>query len=118
MGRIIDVAAADEIPVGAHKVVTVKGRTIGIFNISGVFHALPSICPHQIGPLCEGKVSGTLYRDKKSWDLQWTEEGEIVTCPWHGLEFRVRTGECLAYEQVKLRTYSVTQMEGRLLLEL
>ncbi|WP_342552219.1 Rieske 2Fe-2S domain-containing protein [Paenibacillus sp. FSL R7-0652] len=118
MGRIFDAAAVDEIPVGSHKVVTVKGRTIGIFNIDGTFHALPNICPHQIGPLCEGKVSGTLYRDKKTWELHWTEEGQIVTCPWHGLEFRVQTGECLAYKQVKLRTYKVTPVDGRLLVEL
>jgi len=34
-------------------------------------------------------------------------EGEIVACPWHGLEYHVPTGRCLAYPNVVLRSYEV-----------
>ena len=34
-------------------------------------------------------------------------EGEIVTCPWHGLEFEIATGRCLASPRLKVRTYPV-----------
>ena len=35
-------------------------------------------CPHRGGPLGEGALAG-----------------EVVTCPWHGATFNVKTGEVL-----------------------
>jgi nitrite reductase/ring-hydroxylating ferredoxin subunit len=32
---------------------------------------------------------------------------EIVACPWHGLEYHVPTGRCLAFPEISLRTYPV-----------
>lgn len=102
------VGPASDLPPGSHKVVNVEGREIGIFNVDGDFHALPNLCPHQIGPLCEGRVSGTLIARKDTdWKPQWVHEGEIVTCPWHGLEYHIATGQCLAFPEVRLRTYEV-----------
>lgn len=97
-----------DFPVGSHKVIEVKNRSIGIFNVNGELHALPNLCPHQVGPLCQGKVSGTLTANEAThWRLNWTDEGQIITCPWHGMEYRIQTGQCLAYPSIKLRTYSV-----------
>ncbi|MED4292235.1 Rieske (2Fe-2S) protein [Priestia megaterium] len=117
MSQRYEIGSVNDFPIGQHRIVEIKTRKIGIFNIDGELHALPNICPHQIGPLCEGKTSGTLKMDKESWKLQWSEEGQIVTCPWHGMEFRVKTGECLAYSKIKLRTYKVICENDRVLLE-
>ena len=46
------VATVDEIAPGTHKLVTVKGREIGIFNVKGDFYALFNRCPHAGGSLC------------------------------------------------------------------
>lgn len=119
MRREIRLGDARDFPPGTHRVVQVDGREIGVFNINGELYGLPNICPHQIGPLCEGKVSGTLTATLESeWKPQWVHEGEIVTCPWHGLEFHVPTGQCLAFRHITLRRYDVSVREGQVLLHL
>ncbi len=102
------VARAADIPPGSHCVVTVGRREIGIFNVDGQLYALPNLCTHQLGPLCKGKVSGTLVSSRDTaWKLQWQYENEIVTCPWHGMEYNIMTGQCLAFAEIKLRSYEV-----------
>ena len=56
--------------------VIVGERVFALFNVEGTFFALDGVCPHQGGPLAEGDVTGC-----------------IVTCPWHGWQFDVRTGQ-------------------------
>ena len=41
------VAAVAEIPPGGRKLVTIRGREIGVFNLDGAFYALVNRCPHQ-----------------------------------------------------------------------
>jgi nitrite reductase/ring-hydroxylating ferredoxin subunit len=111
--------AETDLPPGAHRVYSVDGREIGVFNVAGAYHALPNLCPHQIGPLCTGRISGTLSRRKETgWQLQWVHDGEIVTCPWHGMEFHIPTGQCLAFKEIKLRRYEVWAEEGVIKLRL
>ena len=102
-------------PEGSHRVVKVGRREIGVFNIGGRFYGLPNVCPHQTGPLCEGRPPlGTLVSRKEGdWKFEWVHDGEIVACPWHGLEYHVPTGQCLAYPNVRLRSYEVVVEDGR-----
>ena len=51
-------------------------RIVALFNVNGDFYALDGICPHQGGPLGKGELAGC-----------------IVTCPWHGFQFDVTTGQ-------------------------
>ena len=100
VGRVAD------FPEGTHRVVTVDGRSVGIFNIGGRFYGLLNRCAHQGGPLCEARrTTGTLVSD--GWRLEWAQEGEIIACPWHGLEYHVPTGRCLAFPEIVLRRYDV-----------
>jgi nitrite reductase (NADH) small subunit len=97
-----------EFPEGSHHVVRAGNREIGLFNIRGELHAIPNLCPHQRGPLCSGSVSGTLVRGPHTGNrLMWAHEGEIVTCPWHSLEFHVPTGRCLGLPRIRLRKFPV-----------
>ncbi|HVB96785.1 MAG TPA: Rieske 2Fe-2S domain-containing protein [Chloroflexota bacterium] len=113
MARKYDIAAVDELPPGSKKIITAGSVEIGIFNVAGTFHALPNLCIHQWGPLCAGTVSGTLSTSPEvDWKYQWVNEGQIVICPWHSLEFDVTTGQCLAYPKVKLRQYPVVVEDG------
>lgn len=108
------VGKLSEFPEGTHRVVKVGRREVGIFNIRGTLYGLPNLCPHQTGPLCEGKTTtGTLVaRRENSWKLEWAYEGEIVACPWHGLEYHVPTGRCLAFPEITLRRYEVVVEDG------
>ena len=84
------VGRVEDLPEGTHRVVRAGNRELGVFNIRGKLHAIPNLCPHQRGPLCEGGVSGTIdYGPHTDWKLAWIWEGEVVTCPWHALEFHV-----------------------------
>ena len=104
VGRLAD------FPAGSHKVVQIGRRRIGVFNIGGRFYGLPNVCPHQTGPLCQGRdTTGTLTADREgAWKPRWVMEGEVIACPWHGLEYHVPTGRCLAYPEITLRRYAVT----------
>jgi nitrite reductase/ring-hydroxylating ferredoxin subunit len=103
VGRLAD------FPPGSHRVVDVEGRRIGIFHIAGRLYGLPNRCAHQGGPLCEGRrTTGTLVADAGSgWRPRWALDGEVIACPWHGLEYHVPTGRCLAFPEITLRRYEV-----------
>lgn len=104
----IRVASVAEIPPGSRRIIESGKMKIGVFNIGGEFHALPNICVHQWGPICEGELTGTMEaRADTGWQPQWEREGEILTCPWHSADFDVKTGECLSIPGKKLRKYKV-----------
>ena len=70
------VAKTSELELGQGRLVEVNGKSIALFNIEGRFFAIDNTCTHRGGPLAEGKISG-----------------HVVTCPWHGATFDVRTGQ-------------------------
>lgn len=116
MSRAVMVAPAAEFGPGEVRVVNAGNLEIGVFNVDGTYYALPNLCVHQWGPLCEGKVTGTFISDANTgWEKEWTREDRVVVCPWHSLEFDIETGQCLAYPKVKLRRYSTSVEDGTVL---
>jgi 3-phenylpropionate/trans-cinnamate dioxygenase ferredoxin subunit len=106
------IATIDEIPPGARKIVEVSGRWVGIFNIDGEYFALRNQCPHQGGPLCEGKLSG-LIQAPRPGDYQYSRRDEIIRCPWHGWEFDLRTGQSwFDPDKTRVRRYAVSVESG------
>jgi nitrite reductase (NADH) small subunit len=100
------IARVGELAPGESRVVTVGRLQIGLFRIGDEYFALPNICPHQRGPVSTGKVGGAIVASAASgWQPVWALDGEVVSCPWHGLEFHVPTGQCLAYPDLRLRRY-------------
>ncbi len=107
MARYI-VARADEIPDGARKIVEVAGRSLGVFNLAGEFFALRNRCPHQGGPLCEGKTWG-LAQARVPGEITYSRAREILTCAWHGWEFDIRTGRSWCDpDRLRVRRYEVS----------
>jgi len=90
----VKVAETSEIAPGQGKVVEAGGRTLAVFNCDGTFYAIDNTCLHRGGPLGEGDLDGT-----------------IVTCPWHGWCWDVRTGVNAANAAVKVNAYPVA-VEG------
>lgn len=105
------VCAAGELPPGGRKVVEVKGRSVGVFNLSGEVVAVLNLCPHELAPVCLGKVGGTTLPSAPG-EWCWGREGEILACPWHGWEFDLRTGQAIADPKVRLRRYPVEVVGG------
>lgn len=108
------VGPVEDFPPGTHRVVQLGRIEVGVFNVAGVFHALPNICPHQFGPLCAGTVNGTTACSATTnWRFAWVRQGEIVTCPWHGIEFHIATGQSLSSPRLRVRTYPVRVVDGQ-----
>ncbi|MGD8575418.1 MAG: non-heme iron oxygenase ferredoxin subunit [Gammaproteobacteria bacterium] len=97
MSDWVDVAPPGEIRVGEPHVIDVDDVMIAVFNVDGNFYALEDVCTHDGGELTGGPV-----------------EGDVVTCPRHGAQFCIRTGEVLAppaYEPVAI--FPVRVHEGK-----
>lgn len=109
------VATVEEIPPGGRKIVEVAGRSIGIFNVNGEFFALRNRCPHQGGPLCEGRLHGVVESTAPG-EYSYSRPGELLRCPWHGWEYDVRTGQSW-FDPVhtRVRRYEVSIAPGALL---
>ena len=67
---------AGDLAPGSCREVVAGERLIALFNVDGQFYALDGVCPHQGGPLGKGTLRGC-----------------VVTCPWHGWQFDVRSGQ-------------------------
>ena len=78
MTDFISVATTDDLNDGEGTVVEANGYTIALFRVDDDFHAIGNECTHSGGPLGEGELNGT-----------------TVTCPWHGAQFDVTSGEVL-----------------------
>ena len=101
------VCAADELPPGTRRIVTVGARSIGVFNVGGRYYALRNVCPHQGAPLCRGPLTGTTLPGPPG-SYRYAREGEILRCPWHGWEFDVTNGRSVFNPHaVRVRKYPV-----------
>ncbi len=106
------VAAVAELKPGDKKLVTVKGREIGVFNVGGEFFALANRCPHAGGPMCEGRVVG-LVQSRGPGDYSISRKGEFLRCPWHGWEFDIRTGQSWCDpKDLKIRQFKTAVAQG------
>jgi len=109
------VATVAEIPPGGRKIVTVRGREIGVFNLDGAFHALINRCPHQGAVLCTGAIVSRLEAPMPG-EYRLTRPGTMIRCPWHCWEFDIATGQSWCEpDDVKARTYNVTVEPGEAL---
>lgn len=89
------VADRTEIPEGKMKQVTVGASRIMVANVGGKFFAIGNVCTHMGGPLAGGRL-----------------EEHAVTCPWHGSQFDVRTGEVVRSPASKPEPRYEVRVEG------
>ncbi|MBS0644658.1 MAG: Rieske (2Fe-2S) protein [Acetobacteraceae bacterium] len=111
------VARVDEIPAGTCKIVTVRGREIGIFNVKDSFYGLINRCPHQGAPLCEGAIVSRLVSSLPG-EYGLSRPGEMIRCPWHCWEFDITTGKSLCDpNSMQARMFNVEVEPGKDLVE-
>jgi nitrite reductase/ring-hydroxylating ferredoxin subunit len=111
------VATTTELEDDQRVVIDVQGREIAVFNHAGSFHAVGNFCPHQGGPIAEGMLSGTL-KENSDGRLVLCQEGEVLSCPWHGWEFDITSGDHLAHSQHRLPRYTVEIDGGKVFVRL
>ena len=83
----------DEVPdEGRVAGVVVDGRPVALTRCRGAVGALENRCPHQGGPLCQGRVA-PWARSSGPGDFQLDAEASLLACPWHGWEYDLATGQ-------------------------
>jgi nitrite reductase/ring-hydroxylating ferredoxin subunit len=96
---LVRIENARDIASGEMRVFDVAGTKVNIASVGGQLHAFDDTCTHKACSLAKGKLDGT-----------------TVTCPCHGSQFDVTTGEVLrgpAQQAVRSR---LVQIEGESLL--
>lgn len=102
-----EVCPAEDLAPGERRIVEVDSLSIGVFNVDGEYYALNNVCPHQLAPLCEGRITGTVQSDRVG-EYEWEKDGQIVQCPWHHWEFDITSGESVFNpHKVRTRTFDV-----------
>lgn len=84
-----------DVPAGTGREFVVAGRIIALFNDAGEFYAIDGLCAHQGGPLAKGML-----------------ENGVVTCPWHGWQYRVRDGQHCLNPRLCQTTFDVKVENG------
>jgi nitrite reductase/ring-hydroxylating ferredoxin subunit len=84
------VARADELAPGTACAVRAGDVEVALVRVGDEFFAVQPACPHLQGPLGEGRV-----------------EGYVLSCPFHGWQFDVRTGENEFDGAITVETYEV-----------
>lgn len=104
---------ADEFAPGEWRDVSIDGASIVVIRTpTGEFRALRNICPHQGVPLSLGKLQPLVVGDDVGV-YELAPDRFTMRCPWHGYEFDVDSGRCIADpEHIRVRTYPVTIEEG------
>lgn len=77
---------------GTRRIVTVGGRSIGVFRVGDRFFAVRNRCPHQGGPLCLGPVLGEAAAAAPG-EPAVSDSMLLLACPWHGWEYDLETGQ-------------------------
>jgi nitrite reductase/ring-hydroxylating ferredoxin subunit len=75
MSEFVTVGRVAGFVPGRGRMVVVNGRHLALFRLDDGFFAIDNLCLHQAGPLCDGDI----------------EDG-VVTCPWHGWSYEIRSG--------------------------
>lgn len=91
-----DACALDEIPDGGVLARSLSGRELLLARRSGGVSGFDNACAHLGMPLDLGEV----------------EDG-VITCPYHGFQYLLETGECLTAPEVQLEVVEVRVVGAR-----
>jgi nitrite reductase (NADH) small subunit len=94
---LVSVAGLAELPPGSLRQVEVQGVELGLANVAGSVYAFQGRCPHLKGPLGRGRL-----------------EGCVLTCPFHGWQFDVTTGENEFDRAITIDRYEVAVEDGEI----
>jgi len=88
------VCKISELDEGQCKTVELEGKEIAVYNVGGQVYATADTCVHKGGSLGSGEL-----------------EGNTITCPLHGWQYDVTSGQCRNNPNAKVATYKV-QVDG------
>lgn len=101
MGRH-KVADVEDLPPGTSVGIQVENIPLAVFNVEGEFYAMHNRCLHKDGPMNEGIVN---------------EDRCSVHCPWHAIEFDLKTGYARINDDMRMPVFDVENVDGELFIE-
>ncbi len=101
IGKWLDIGPVTQIEPGSARTLPVAGgEEIAVFRtLAGDCYALANRCPHKHGPLSQGIVHGA-----------------VVTCPLHGWNISLKSGEALGDDKGCVPTIPLKLDGGRIFL--
>jgi nitrite reductase/ring-hydroxylating ferredoxin subunit len=101
IAEFVTVGRVDDFPPGQGRMVVVSGRHVALFRLGDEFFALDNMCLHRGGPLCEGPI-----------------DRDVVTCPWHGWSYEIKTGTMVQDPRVGVSKHDVRLHGGEIAVRL
>src|SRR5262245_16964850 len=95
VGQLHTVARVEDVPTGTALVAAAGDTEVAVFHCEDGFYATQHACLHLKGPLGRGKLHGC-----------------VISCPWHGWQYDVRTGGNEFDRAIRLETYEVVVEDG------
>lgn len=93
--QFFTVGRVEDFRPGSVRTVRAGDAQVALARVGDEFFAAPNACLHLKGPLGEGEL-----------------EEHVVTCPWHGWQYDVRTGKNEFDHAIQLETYEVRVEDG------
>lgn len=108
---MVFVARVEDVPEGGKTLTTVNGQGIGLFKLNGQIFAWRNTCPHQGGPVCQGRIFHRVVEnidaDRQVHGRAYDTEHQHIVCPWHGAEFNIRTGRHAGTDALSLTPITI-----------
>ncbi|MDF5708826.1 MAG: NifU family protein [Nostoc sp. S4] len=97
----IKVATIEQVPELGVLAVEFAGSSLILYRQGITFRCYHNACAHLGNPIDEGKI-----------------ENGIITCPFHGFEYNLETGECLTAPNISLQSYPVKIKDNKVFVKL
>ena len=91
----VRVSDTTEVPINTMITVVAGGKEILLSNVDGSYYAIANKCTHLGGSLAKGVL-----------------EGHVVTCPRHGAQFDMRTGNAVGQAKIAFIKTNVKDEES------
>lgn len=102
MAKWIDIPDAADLDNGQRRCANIDGKQIVIAKVDDAVCAFEDECPHAGLPLGEGELAG-----------------RVITCPYHGYAFDIKTGRNIDYaDDPGLTCYAVRIENGNVQVDL
>jgi nitrite reductase/ring-hydroxylating ferredoxin subunit len=97
----------DDVPAGGRRAIAVAGLPwpVLVVNVAGALYASAGVCPHEDVALVDG-------------DLEIEADGPVITCPGHGYQFALATGQCTHDARLRLPRYRITIVDDEVWIDL
>lgn len=115
------VATVDELRTAGRRTLSFDGHEIGVFAVDDDFVAWRNECPHQGGPVCQGRIYRRVVQhldaEQRAFERGFHDRDSHIVCPWHGLEFDIRNGRHPGNPGLALIPVPVRVSEGEVYVE-